>query len=435
MSLSINFQYPQLVPRQVVTYDGLNALFAGITIDLNGSIGSATIADGSITLPKIQTGIFTADTPGRAPFINGWLNLALVGTGIFTATTAGRAPFLTGIWTAAYLDDSTQKQLQNYAAGTQTSTVYAVTLSPAPTAYTVGMLVRFKADTANAGAVDINVNAIGAKNIFKQVGSELAANDIVANQIVELLYDGTNFQMQVPKVVPGIVATARNLIAKNNVSTPLSQADITADEILLKDSTGLGFVATAVSVTAAITASGLNGLDTGSEAANTWYYLWLIYNGTTVGSLLSISSTAPTLPSGYTFKALIGRVRNDGSSNFVTFYQQDRTIWFAKINVFSGNGSLTYVTVNPATVLSPLAKAAIGYAGLNNNNGGWIAIAGNSSDVGKTDLVLSSSGGFADDSLFSSGHFEVPLITAQTFSHKEDNATRAYSIYLSGERI
>ena len=63
--------------------------------------------------------------------------------------------------------------------------------------------------------------------------------------------------------------------------------------------------------------SGANGLDTGSLAASTWYYLYLIYNGTTVAGLMSASSSAPTLPSGYTYSSLIGVALTDGSKNFV----------------------------------------------------------------------------------------------------------------------
>ncbi len=70
-----------------------------------------------------------------------------------------------------------------------------------------------------------------------------------------------------------------------------------------------------------ITVAGAGGLDTGSEAASTWYYIWLIYNPTTTtyNGLLSTSSTSPSMPSGYTKKRLIGAVRNDSSSNFRPF--------------------------------------------------------------------------------------------------------------------
>lgn len=68
-----------------------------------------------------------------------------------------------------------------------------------------------------------------------------------------------------------------------------------------------------------ITASGVNGLDAGSEAANTWYYLYLIKHNTngTVAGLFSTNPTAPTMPSGYTHRRLIGAVRNNNSSNFL----------------------------------------------------------------------------------------------------------------------
>jgi len=84
-----------------------------------------------------------------------------------------------------------------------------------------------------------------------------------------------------------------------------------------------------------ITASGVNGLDAGSEAADTWYYLWLIKQTAsplTVGAVLSTSTTNPTMPAGYTHKRLIGAVRNDGSSNFIPGYC---TQW--------GNGQVTFM--------------------------------------------------------------------------------------------
>lgn len=78
--------------------------------------------------------------------------------------------------------------------------------------------------------------------------------------------------------------------------------------------------------------SGANGLDTGSISANTWYYIFIIFNPTTNTSavLMSLSSTAPTLPSGYTFKAPISAVRTDGSSNFIGFTQSGRD-WQYKV--------------------------------------------------------------------------------------------------------
>lgn len=88
-----------------------------------------------------------------------------------------------------------QKGAELYAADAGSTDTYAITLSPAPAAYVAGMVVRFKANTANTGACTINVNSLGAKTIKKKYDQDLNDNDILANQFVELIYDGTNFQL------------------------------------------------------------------------------------------------------------------------------------------------------------------------------------------------------------------------------------------------
>jgi hypothetical protein len=72
--------------------------------------------------------------------------------------------------------------------------------------------------------------------------------------------------------------------------------------------------------------SGVNGLDTGSVAANTWYAVFAIYNPTTktTAALLSTSTTSPTLPSGYTYLTRVGWMRTSASSQFLRVLQQGR---------------------------------------------------------------------------------------------------------------
>jgi hypothetical protein len=69
--------------------------------------------------------------------------------------------------------------------------------------------------------------------------------------------------------------------------------------------------------TADISTSGAGGLDTGSLAASTWYHVWAIFNPTanTASCILSTSSSAPTMPSGYTFKARFGAIASDSGTN------------------------------------------------------------------------------------------------------------------------
>ena len=87
----------------------------------------------------------------------------------------------------------------DYAADAGSSDTYAATLSPAPSAYVTGAHYRFKANTDNTGAATINFNSLGAITIVKAAGgitTALADNDIRAGQWVDLVYDGTNMQMQ-----------------------------------------------------------------------------------------------------------------------------------------------------------------------------------------------------------------------------------------------
>lgn len=91
-----------------------------------------------------------------------------------------------------------QSGAQIYAADAGSNDTYVITLSPAPSAYTTGMMINFKANTANTGAATLNVNGLGAKTIVKNFSSTLADNDILAGQDVQVIYDGTNFQMLSP---------------------------------------------------------------------------------------------------------------------------------------------------------------------------------------------------------------------------------------------
>lgn len=107
-----------------------------------------------------------------------------------------------------------------YAADTGIANAYVVTLSPAPTAYAVGMKISFKALNANTGASTVNVNSLGIKTMTKNVSSALVAGDILVGQIVDLEFDGAQFQF-VPVNIP-IATTAIPGIAKGSTSVPVA---------------------------------------------------------------------------------------------------------------------------------------------------------------------------------------------------------------------
>jgi hypothetical protein len=98
-----------------------------------------------------------------------------------------------------------------HATSSGTNTV-VVTLTPAATAYTAGQFINFKAGGTCTGAVTVNVNALGAKAIQK-LGAALVAGDITANNIVSVVYDGTQFQMVSPAKTPVLAGNLSDIAA------------------------------------------------------------------------------------------------------------------------------------------------------------------------------------------------------------------------------
>lgn len=148
-----------------------------------------------------------------------------------------------------------------------------------------------------------------------------------------------------------------------------STVTVTADEIILS-----GAVKSTLSVTIDIAASaGANALDTGSEAANTWYYIWVIRKSSdgTVAGLFSTSSSAPTMPSGYDQKALVSAVRNDNSSNFVTFVQEGTHYWYTTWQTAaSGNTAGAWTAIDTTAYVPAAISTIIHGAGEGNATGG-----------------------------------------------------------------
>lgn len=75
------------------------------------------------------------------------------------------------------------------------SNAYTLAASTTYAAYAQGDRFCFKSNFANTGAATLNVDSVGAKTIKKMDGTDLAANDIPSGAIIDVVYDGTNFQL------------------------------------------------------------------------------------------------------------------------------------------------------------------------------------------------------------------------------------------------
>ncbi len=145
---------------------------------------------------------------------------------------------------------------------------------------------------------------------------------------------------------------ANGLQISNNSVNPDEIIDISAGSII--DSTGVYQLNSSAVIHVDITENGLNGLDSGSVAASTVYALYLVADPVTQqpdGAMLSLSSSGPLMPFGYSAWALLGYVTTASDSDILLGY------WSA------GNSSRRLFTYD-APILALNAGAATSYTGV-----------------------------------------------------------------------
>jgi hypothetical protein len=174
---------------------------------------------------------------------------------------------------------------------------------------------------ANFTTVVNAINGIGngtnsLANVSITGGTVTATGLISASASGIRFSDGTTLTTASAITPSAAVGSFSNL--KVNSSAGTANTAVTANEVVLENSTNSYFTVRSISVSISSGSVGVaNGLDSGTVAANTWYSIWLIYNPTTLATagLMSTSATAPTLPSGYTFKARVGWIRTSGTAS------------------------------------------------------------------------------------------------------------------------
>jgi hypothetical protein len=99
---------------------------------------------------------------------------------------------------------------------------------------------------------------------------------------------------------------------------------------------------TTKTLTAFVAGAGNGSLDTGTIATATWYHVHLITHadGSAVDLLLSLSATAPTLPSGYTLRRRIGSIRVAGTGNVYNIIQVGDKFMLPAASQDYGSGSI-----------------------------------------------------------------------------------------------
>lgn len=294
-----------------------------------------------------------------------------------------------------------------------------------------GTLIRFRAINANTGASTVNRAGEGLKPLTLQGGTALPASTITTGQDTIARYTTAGGGRYEVLLAGGLVQTETSIQSafKNlAITTTGTNANITvtADEVVLENTGFTYFTARTVSLVINSAASGANGLDTGSLAADTWYSVWVIYNSntSTTAGLISLSTTAPTMPAGYTFKARIGWIRTESGVNEypLSSIQRGRTAYYkiaagsnlTQLSVIaSGVQGTTTADVNTWATVSivnfvPTTASRIGITPASQGGFAFVAVAPNSDYQAVNNSVKQANApvsfqNVATSSLFASG--------------------------------
>jgi hypothetical protein len=206
-----------------------------------------------------------------------------------------------------------------------------------------------------------------------------------------------------------------------------STATFTADEIVVQTALGgnsslLANYSEAVN----LATTGAGAMDTGSPPNNGYVSLYAIYNpSNSATSILATNVTTSSgsvytgthMPTGYTASALISVWRTNSSGQFIAGYQQDRSVYFAPVQVLSVSATASsYTSFSISTTVPPNAKTASGWmaAQLSQAQTIILSIAANASAFGEriqSCYVATNSGGCA-------GSWSAPILTSQTLYYK-----------------
>ena len=152
------------------------------------------------------------------------------------------------------------------------------------------------------------------------------------------------------------------------------QGTITADRLIVESGDFKAKVLRDINVEFNGANIGVNGLDAGTITAGNWYYLFVIYNPTsdTTASLISLSSSSPTLPNGYTMFAMVGVARvPSGYTRFLATHQRDAWIIYVGDDwrVLVNNSTTTTLTYVDTTSAAPPITIELSYFKYSSNVG------------------------------------------------------------------
>lgn len=185
-----------------------------------------------------------------------------------------------------------------YCVAAGTANAITASLGTSPSAYMEGMVVRVKIATTNTGAVTINLNGLGAKNIVSSTGSPLAAGDLPAGAIIELRYDGTNFQRASSSggggggAYYGVDTGTANAVVTTIAGAPATITNGMNFFIKKAASSNTGAMTLALNGAAAVSIINADGSAIASGEMGPGYLMNLVFDGTSYRFMNGATTTA-----------------------------------------------------------------------------------------------------------------------------------------------
>jgi len=212
------------------------------------------------------------------------------------------------------------------------STDYS-TNCPLPLKYQDELEFTFRAIANNTGSMTISIPSLsglaGTMDLVDESGNALVGGEITTGKYVKIKLKTIS---SVKKAIllkslttlattstSGTTLLPQPITIANNGTDADHDLDFGTGNFQFDDGSGVARLTAMTKRFDAtwVAGTGNGGLDTGSLANNTPYYIYAIYNPTTLVSdvLATATKGSPTMPSGFTKKQYLAGFRTDGSAN------------------------------------------------------------------------------------------------------------------------
>ena len=182
---------------------------------------------------------------------------------------------------------------------------------------------------------------------------------------------------------------------------------VTANKVILENASNTSFLVSNFSATILANTTGLNGVDSGSLAANGWYHIWAVAssNGAN-GGLLSANAISPTaMPANYTFYAYLGALWSNATSNLSAMAQVNNRVCCSSQIILNAGANTGLTAFTFANMVPTTAKKIYGtVVSASNVN---LSIYTTSANIGYQFFQILAAG-------VTTMNLESPIITPQT---------------------